>query len=77
MFGNLLNIQASNRYVLGFDAALGVPWMSYATKTQSYKIWFENKQSFQQKLNLIQQNNLRGFSAWMLGGEDPAIWTTL
>ena len=42
-----------------------------------YKIWFENKDSFQNKLNIVENNNLRGFSAWLLGGEDPAIWALL
>jgi spore germination protein YaaH len=40
-------------------------------------IFFENAQSFQHKLDLVKQNNLRGFSVWVIGGEDPKIWKVL
>ena len=29
------------------------------------------------KLDLIQRKNLRGFSVWVLGPEDPATWDLL
>jgi spore germination protein YaaH len=40
-------------------------------------IFFENAQSFQPKLDLVKQNNLRGFSVWVIGNEDPEIWKIL
>ncbi len=40
-------------------------------------IFFENAQSFQHKLELVKQNNLRGFSVWVIGNEDPEIWKVL
>ncbi len=61
----------------GFDEKLGVPWLSYSVAGKSYKIWYEDKQSFEIKLNIVKDNNLRGFSAWVLGGEDPDIWNVL
>lgn len=39
-----------------------------------YVIWFENDQSYQSKLNLIEKYNLKGAGAWSLGQEDPSIW---
>ena len=40
-------------------------------------IFFENAQSFQHKLDLVKQNNLRGFSVWVIGNENPEIWKIL
>ena len=39
-----------------------------------YVIWFENAQSYQAKLGLIEKYNLKGAGAWSLGQEDPSIW---
>jgi len=61
----------------GFDNTLGVPWLVYSSGNRSYKIWYENRKSFEIKLNIVKDNNLRGFSAWVLGSEDPEIWNFL
>jgi len=37
-------------------------------------IFFEDARSFQHKLDLINKFELRGFSAWVIGYEDPKIW---
>jgi len=37
-------------------------------------IFFENARSFQHKFDLVKKYNLRGFSVWVIGHEDPAIW---
>ncbi|MGA2417917.1 MAG: glycosyl hydrolase family 18 protein [Candidatus Staskawiczbacteria bacterium] len=76
-YKNLLTIEENYRYNLGFDIDLGVAWLTYFFNNKEYKIWFEDKQSFQAKLNIAKDDNLRGFSAWLLGGEDPAIWSIL
>ena len=61
----------------GFDSALGSSWLTYFWQDQQYQVWYQDKQGFQGKLNIIKQNNFRGFSAWVLGIEDPDIWSTL
>jgi spore germination protein YaaH len=40
-------------------------------------IWCDNKDIFKAKLNIIEEYNLRGFSAWALGQEDSRIWQEL
>jgi len=40
-------------------------------------IFLEDARSFGAKLDLINRQQLRGFSAWVLGPEDPAIWDAL
>ncbi len=64
-------------YYESFDESEGVPWLIYASNNKLYIIWFENDKSFEKKLQIIEENNLRGFSAWVLGVEDPKIWQTI
>jgi spore germination protein YaaH len=61
----------------GFNASIGVPWIIYRLGQKIYMIWFENAQSFSLKAALVNTYHLRGFSAWVLGSEDPAIWNVL
>lgn len=77
LFKNVSAIISSYQHTLNFDQNLGVSCLSYAYNNKNYKVWFEDQKSFEMKLDIIKQNNLRGFSAWLLGGEDQAIWTLL
>lgn len=76
-YNRLQMIRATYPYQEGFDAMLGAPWLTYSWNTRQYKVWFENQESFNLKLGLISQYGLRGFSAWVLGMEDPSIWFSL
>jgi spore germination protein YaaH len=40
-------------------------------------IFVEDARSFQSKVDLARKYGLRGYSVWVLGPEDPAIWTTV
>ena len=40
-------------------------------------LFVEDARSFAAKLELMKSEKLRGFSVWVLGPEDPAIWNTL
>lgn len=40
-------------------------------------IFMEDARSFAAKVGLVEELGLRGFSAWVLGPEDPAIWSVL
>lgn len=40
-------------------------------------IFREDARSFAPRLALVDEYNLRGFSVWVLGPEDPKIWTML
>ncbi len=76
-YGRLFNIMENFRYSSGFDSALGASWLTYFYDDKQYIIWHQNNQSFKDKLNLIKKNSFRGFSAWVLGIEDPGIWEAL
>lgn len=58
----------------GFSDTLGVPYVTYVKQKKRYTAWYEDQKSFQEKLSLVTDNKLYGFSAWALGQEDPAIW---
>lgn len=51
-----------------------ISWVSYNLKGKNYTIWYEDKASFQSKYNQLKVAGVRGYSAWVLGDEDPKIW---
>lgn len=40
-------------------------------------VYLEDARSFAEKLALVGRYHLRGYSVWVLGNEDPAVWTML
>jgi spore germination protein YaaH len=40
-------------------------------------IFFTDLRTFKDRYELVQKNGLQGFCSWVLGEEDPAIWTFL
>lgn len=75
-YNRLSSIMASNIHQTGFDEVLQTSWMTYIYSGKQYIFWFTDKKTMQTRINLIKENNFRGFSAWLLGVEDPAIWQT-
>jgi len=61
----------------GFDLELKVPYLKYSIGKNGYIVWHEDSRSFGSKLDFMKKNNLRGFSAWVLGLENPGIWNVL
>jgi len=37
-------------------------------------LWIEDARAFAAKLELVRKYKLRGYSVWVLGSEDPAVW---
>ncbi|MCX6722683.1 MAG: glycosyl hydrolase family 18 protein [Candidatus Staskawiczbacteria bacterium] len=72
-YDGLLYIKSNFQHELGFNEV----WLSYSYNNKQYNIWYQNGRSFENKLDIIKQNNFRGFSAWVMGVEDPEIWSTL
>ena len=40
-------------------------------------LWLEDARAFMAKRALVDQFGFRGFSVWLLGSEDPAVWNQL
>lgn len=39
--------------------------------------WIEDARAFMTKLELVKRHGLRGYSVWLLGMEDPGVWSEL
>jgi spore germination protein YaaH len=57
-----------------WDAEQQVPFAHYENGGTFEWLYLEDARSFRAKLALARARNLRGFSAWVLGPEDPKIW---
>jgi len=76
-YDGLIRIRSTYRHDLGFNEILGAAFLTYFVDNKQYKLWYQDKQSFEDRLNIVNKNNFRGFSAWVMGVEDPKIWSTL
>ncbi len=66
---------------MGYDGAAQSAWITYTDTTGAtpihYKIWYQDVRSFKVGLALAKSQKLRGISVWVVGMEDPAIWSVL
>jgi spore germination protein YaaH len=76
-FDRLSYIKQNFRNISSYDSYLGASLLTYSYQNKQYMIWYQDRQGFENKLSIIKQNNFRGFSAWVLGIEDPEIWNAL
>ena len=60
-----------------WDSVAGVPYGYFSNGGVYEWVFLENARSFTEKMNLARTYRLRGFSVWVLGSEDPAIWDVL
>ncbi|MGA3089409.1 MAG: glycosyl hydrolase family 18 protein [Terriglobales bacterium] len=58
----------------GFDR---VAWFYFYRDDNREWVFYTDKRGFEERLNLARERNLQGFCSWVLGAEDPAIWTVL
>lgn len=55
----------------------GQYYAEYENSGSTYKIWIENAASLEEKLKVLQSNNLAGGSFWKLGLESSNVWDTI
>ena len=63
-----------NGATVKWDDVQQVPYASFDVGGTFEWVFLENARSFNAKLALMREKKLRGFSAWVLGPEDPEIW---
>jgi spore germination protein YaaH len=56
------------------DKALRAEWSDAGVYSS---LWIEDARAFMAKLDLVKKYNLRGYSVWVLGTEDPRTWDAL
>jgi spore germination protein YaaH len=60
-----------------YSDILGSPYLTYQLDGHQYVSFFDNAKSTQMKLDLVNSRHLRGFSAWVLGMENPDVWNAI
>jgi spore germination protein YaaH len=60
-----------------WDSADRVAWFYFYKDDNRDWVFYTDKRGFQERLNLARDYELQGFCSWVLGTEDPAIWTLL
>lgn len=60
-----------------WDATDRVSWFYFYRDDMRDWVFYTDKRGFQERLNLVQERGLQGFCSWVLGAEDPQIWTVL
>lgn len=56
---------------------IGQYYTEYVNDGATYKIWFEDVKSLEEKLKVMSGHNFAGASFWKLGLEDSAVWDTV
>lgn len=74
---NLTNLMKDYKIKFGYSDEERTAYFHFWEKGRSYTGWYENAKSVTQKVNLIKDNNLRGFSVWALGLELPSVYTVM
>lgn len=61
-----------------WDEAAKSPHFSYTGPDGvEHQVWYENSQSLQYKLNLVNQYDIAGIALWKLSEEDPQSWQVI
>jgi spore germination protein len=69
-----------NRYGLKvqWDETSKSPHFSYTgADGVDHQVWYENSQSLQYKINLVNNYDIAGIALWKLGDEDPLSWQVI
>lgn len=49
----------------------------YESGGKTYKIWLEEEKSLEEKLKVIEENNVAGIASWKLGLEKSSVWNVI
>jgi Predicted glycosyl hydrolase len=72
------NIAAANNATVMWDTVSKTPYFKYTDTTKIvHSAWFENAQSLEYKLDLVNSYNLNGIAIWRLGLENSSYWTSI
>jgi len=74
---NALQLATAYDGKIQWDAEDHSTWFYFYRDQMREWIFFTDLRTFKDRYELVQQNGLQGFCSWVLGEEDPAIWTFL
>lgn len=63
----------------GYDSILGNEWIKWTNKDngKEYIAWCDGYKGLKEKISLIREYDLRGFSAWAIGQENKYFWKAI
>jgi spore germination protein YaaH len=73
-FSSLQTLLGRPETQLQWDERWRAPWLQFRDGTEVHTVWFDDRRSYKEKLELVHRYRLRGFAAWRLGTEDPQFW---
>lgn len=71
------NLTNANGGVPVWSETDGQYYVEYINSGVTYRIWVEEATSLEEKLKVLQSNNLAGGAFWKLGLEDSTVWDTI
>lgn len=71
------NLISTNGVTPIWSATDGQYYVEYVNKGVTYKIWVEDATSLEEKLKVMQENQLAGGAFWKLGLETSNVWDTI
>jgi spore germination protein YaaH len=60
-----------------WDTSDRVAWFYFYRDDNREWVFYTDKRGFQERLNLVRDRGVQGFCSWVLGTEDPEIWSLL
>lgn len=60
-----------------WDSVDHTAWFWFYRDQMREWVFFTDQHTFEDRYELVKQRGLEGFCSWVLGSEDPAIWTIL
>lgn len=60
-----------------WDRVQRSPFAMWESQGVFQHLWLEDARAFMAKRELVIRHGLRGYSVWLLGSEDPAVWAAL
>jgi spore germination protein YaaH len=60
-----------------WDSADRTAWFYFYRDDYHEWVFYTDKRGFQERLNLVRERGLQGFCSWVLGAEDPQVWSVL
>lgn len=74
----IYNLASTYGASIKWDSLSQSPYFTYTdTSGISHTVWFENAQSLNYKLDLVNSYNLSGIAIWRLGLENADYWTSI
>ncbi|WMJ80164.1 glycosyl hydrolase family 18 protein [Clostridium sp. MB40-C1] len=72
------NLAATYGATIQWDSVSQSPYFTYSDASGvSHTVWFENAQSLNYKLNLVNSYDMSGIAIWRLGLENVDYWTSI